>query len=190
MSKVYFSSHLQNYACWPELEAALQDLQIDYDFLNGTNDIWVRDFMPLVSPEGRYITYTYAPDYLRETPQFITDGAKLMPYSPLVPHELDLVLDGGNVIWQGQQVILTDKIFKENNDVEMSDVFRRLHRALGNCHLTVVPWDKNEPFGHIDGMLRFVDDHTAYLPLDEDAQKAGPDSEILLNYVEMLLRET
>jgi len=38
--------------------------------------------------------------------------------------------------------------------------------------------------------LRFADDHSAYLPLDEAAQKAGPDSEILLNYVEMLLRET
>lgn len=38
--------------------------------------------------------------------------------------------------------------------------------------------------------LRFADDHTAYLPLDEEAQNAGPDSDILLNYVEMLLRET
>ena len=163
MSKVYFSSYLQNYACWSELEAALQDLQIDYDLLEGTNDIWVRDFMPLVSPEGRFISYTYAPDYLRDQPQFITDGAKLMPYSPLIPCELDLVLDGGNVIWEGKQVILTDKIFKENKGIAKLDVFNRLHRALGNCHLTFVPWDKNEPFGHVDGMVRFVDENTVLM---------------------------
>jgi len=163
MSKVYFSSLLKNYACWPELEAALQELQIDYDLLEGTNDIWVRDFMPLVSPEGRYITYTYAPDYLRETPQYITDGAKLMPYSPLIPRELDLVLDGGNMIWEGQQVILTDKIFQENKDIEMSEVIKRLGRALDHSYLTIVPHDKNEPFGHIDGMLRFVDEYTVLM---------------------------
>ncbi|MBR0190553.1 MAG: transcription-repair coupling factor [Thermoguttaceae bacterium] len=46
------------------------------------------------------------------------------------------------------------------------------------------------PIGPEQKTLRFADDHSAYLPLDEAAQNAGPDSEILLNYVEMLLRET
>ena len=37
--------------------------------------------------------------------------------------------------------------------------------------------------------LRFVDEHSAYLPLDEETANSTPDSEKMLNYVEMLLRE-
>lgn len=42
---------LKNYACWQKLETALNELNIEFDFLEGTKDIWVRDIMPLVSPE-------------------------------------------------------------------------------------------------------------------------------------------
>lgn len=98
MGKVYFSALLKRYAFWSELEKALNDLGINYGLLEGTNDIWVRDFMPLVSPEGRYITYRYAPDYLCDHPEYITDGAKVMPYSPLIPIHINTVIDGGNII--------------------------------------------------------------------------------------------
>lgn len=161
MSKVYFSSYLKYYACWPELKTALVDLNIEYELLEGTNDIWVRDFMPLVSPEGRYITYTYAPDYLRDKPKYITDGSKLMPDSPLIPRDLGLVLDGGNIIWEGKQVICTDKIFEENGNVD--EVIARMTKTLDYSHLTFLPWDKHEPFGHVDGMVRFVDEETVVM---------------------------
>ena len=158
MGKVYFSSFLKSYACWPELEAALKDLGIDYGLLEGTNDIWVRDFMPLVTPEGRYITYTYAPDYLRDEPQYITDGSKLMPYSPLIPIHLDTVIDGGNIIWCGKNIIFTEKLFTENT----FDDYMQFVNAVG-CHLFEIPWDTNEPFGHADGMVRFIDEHTVLM---------------------------
>lgn len=157
--KVYFSALLKRYACWSELEKALNDLGIDYGLLEGTNDIWVRDFMPLVSPEGRYITYRYAPDYLRDKPEYITDGVKVMPYSPLIPIHINTVIDGGNIIWCGKKIIFTDKLLKENN-TEAIDEFLR---AVKTRHITLVPWDKHEPFGHIDGMVRFIDEETVVM---------------------------
>ena len=158
MSKVYFSALLKRYACWPELEKALNDLDIEYDLLEGTNDIWVRDFMPLVSPEGRYITYTYAPDYLRDQPEYITDGAKLMPDSPLIPIHISTILDGGNIIWCGKKIIFTDKLFKENTGDAMDEFF-----AAIRSHITILPWDKNEPYGHADGMVRLIDEETVVM---------------------------
>lgn len=162
MSKVYFSSLLKSFSCWPELEAALIDLGIGYDFLEGTNDIWVRDFMPLVSPEGRYITYNYAPDYLRDKPEYITDGSKLMPESQLIPRRLDMVIDGGNILWEGKQVIFTEKLLIENKANNI-DFIRQLIRTLDYCSITILPWDRNEPFGHADGMVRFVDEKTVLM---------------------------
>ena len=94
MSKVYFSQHLTAYKCWLELENALQELQIDYVFLLNTRDIWMRDFMPIVSPEGHYISYTYAPDYLRSQPQFITNWRNAILLPSYVPHvNANLILD-------------------------------------------------------------------------------------------------
>lgn len=158
MSKVYFSALLKRYACWPELEKALNELGIDYGLLEGTNDIWVRDFMPLVSPEGRYITYKYAPDYLRDQPEYITDGAKLMPYSPLIPIHISTILDGGNIIWCGKKIIFTEKLFQENTGDAMDEFFGAIRSRI-----TIVPWDKHEPFGHVDGMVRFIDEETVVM---------------------------
>jgi len=162
MSKVYFSSLLKHYVCWFELETALNELNIEFDFLEGTKDIWVRDFMPLVSPEGRYITYTYAPDYLRDTPEYTTDGGKLMPESPLYPRRLNLVLDGGNIIWEGKQVIFTEKLCLDNR-YRCNDFITELVSKLDYCRITILPWDRSEPYGHVDGMARFVDEKSVVM---------------------------
>nr|WP_319512630.1 agmatine deiminase family protein [uncultured Draconibacterium sp.] len=30
-------------------------------------------------------------------------------------------------------------------------------------HIVLIPWDKSEPYGHADGMVRFIDDNTVLL---------------------------
>lgn len=157
MNKVYFSSLLRRYACWSELEAALLDLKIDYDFLEGTKDIWVRDFMPIVSPSGRYVTYNYAPDYLRDKPEYITDGSLLTPANPRETRHLNLTIDGGNIVSYANQLIFCDKLLKENKEKGVETV-HELTKAFDGCRLTILPWDKREPYGHADGMVRFIDE--------------------------------
>lgn len=157
MNKVFFSSLLKSYECWPKLEAALQELDINYDFLEGTKDIWVRDFMPIVSPSGRYVTYNYAPDYLRDKPEYITDGSLLTPANPRDTLHLDLTIDGGNIVSYANQLIFCDKLLKENKEKGVETV-HELAKALDGCRLTILPWDKREPYGHADGMVRFIDE--------------------------------
>ncbi|MBE6427546.1 MAG: transcription-repair coupling factor [Planctomycetaceae bacterium] len=48
----------------------------------------------------------------------------------------------------------------------------------------------NRQIGHPQKSLRFVDEHTAYLPLDEETMNSSPDSGKILNYLEMLLRNS
>ncbi len=47
----------------------------------------------------------------------------------------------------------------------------------------------NRQIGKEKKMLRFADEHSAYLPIEEKLQNSASDSEILLNYAEMLLQE-
>jgi len=154
MTNVYFSKHLTAYKCWLELSAALNSLQINYNFLPNTCDIWVRDFMPVVSQQGHYISYTYAPDYLRNQPQFITNWKDVL--SPTFPHvNADLILDGGNIILCDTKVILTDKIFSENPRMSRAEILCHIESAF-QAEPVIILWDRSEPYGHADGMVRYI----------------------------------
>jgi len=155
MTNVYFSKHLTAYKCWPELSAALNCLQIRYNLLPNTRDIWVRDFMPVVSSEGHAVSYTYAPDYLRHQSEYITDWREELSPSTLPHVNAGLILDGGNVILCGGKVILTDKIFCENPQLSHIEILRRLESAF-QAEPVIIPWDRAEPYGHADGVVRHI----------------------------------
>lgn len=47
INKVYFSPYLKAYKCWRNIKSTLEKNNVPYGLLPGTNDIWVRDFMPI-----------------------------------------------------------------------------------------------------------------------------------------------
>lgn len=155
MTNVYFSKHLTAYKCWPKLSEALNSLKISYRFLPNTRDIWVRDFMPVHSPHRHYISYTYAPDYLRNQPEFITDWQDTLSPSSIPYVDANLILDGGNIILCDSKVILTDKIFGENPCLPYGEILRRIESAF-HAEPVIIPWDHSEPYGHADGMVRHL----------------------------------
>ena len=69
-----------------------------------------------------------------------------------------LVIDGGNVIMCDDKLIMTDKIFVENSDFSKEEVVAEIERVF-SAKLVVIPWDKEEKYGHADGMVRFVSDN-------------------------------
>ncbi len=42
----------------------INDSGVDVKFLDGTRDIWCRDYMPIQITEDTYIGYEFTPDYL------------------------------------------------------------------------------------------------------------------------------
>ena len=66
---VFLSSLLQNRApkTCASLVAALHRHGVACHFLNETNDVWCRDFMPVQVEEDVFCGFDYAPDYLHET---------------------------------------------------------------------------------------------------------------------------
>ena len=81
MSKetVYLSTLLKDpkYAdCTNRLFNALKDNQIGYGFIENTKDIWLRDFMPVKTRNGKYISFKYNPCYLKGIPKLRTNYKK------------------------------------------------------------------------------------------------------------------
>jgi agmatine/peptidylarginine deiminase len=157
---IYFSQHLTAYSCWTNIKQALEENGIAYGLLPNTKDIWARDYMPAYS-NGHYVSYVYNPDYLQneKNKKYITDNVEeVFDFSNDSVIKTKLVIDGGNVILCGDKVIMTDKIFNENSSLSKEEVIAEIERVF-SAKLVVIPWDKEEEFGHADGMVRYVSDN-------------------------------
>ena len=113
---VSFSSLITRFRVWKDLESILKKKNIKYSFIYGTEDIWVRDFMPIQITESHYAQFYYKPSYLDDMPEYLTDYYCYAEYGSHLGARFckDLKVDGGNVIKCDDCVIMTDKVFLEN----------------------------------------------------------------------------
>lgn len=161
-NRVFFSSLLRERCpnAFQGLTMVLNKYDVPWSLLEGTNDIWCRDYMPLQVLPNRFVEYKYNPDYLRHRAKdraTITDGNAIcegLGYS--CDRYLRLfTLDGGNIVKADGRVIMTSKIFEENSGDDLAMVIRNLQQTLG-ARLVILPWDANEEFGHSDGICRYI----------------------------------
>lgn len=104
------------------------------------------------------------------------DGLRPIPVVHPVFHciELDLVIDGGNVVKCGDKVVITDKVFVENKDKTPQKVQRMLEEAF-KCEVVFIPWDRTEKFGHCDGIIHYWGDNRVLMTNYADFDKAFAD---------------
>ena len=201
-NRVYFSSLLPE-KC-PVLNAhivdALRKRDIPFTYLKGTKDIWCRDYMPIQIQKDRFVFYRYTPDYLQDkkgltlqtNPELVfqeesNELPRLLPMSveeemrPIsISHpvfhrfELELVMDGGNVVKCGNKVVMTDKVFVENKDKTPQEVQRQIEEAF-QCEVVFLPWDRNEKYGHIDGIIHCLSDNRVLMTNYADFDKCIAD---------------
>ena len=165
-STVYFSSLLPE-KC-PILNAhiteALQKRGIPFFYLSGTKDIWCRDFMPIQIEKDSFVFYKYTPDYLQDKTGLLLQtniedvlDEKVNQLQSLWEEDIvtDLVIDGGNVVKCSDQIVMTDKVFVENKDKAPEEVQRLLKEAF-HSEVIFLPWDRQEKYGHSDGIIHYL----------------------------------
>lgn len=171
-NKVYFSERLKTDPKYTttcnEITKILDSFEVRYDFLKKTKDIWARDYMPIQVSDDKFIEYRYDPNYLLSTAKGDRDSKT---YPDIVCDWLnqktiktDIILDGGNVIKSKNHVILTDKIVTENQYCcDKTKLIQQLEELFEVEHVILIQWPKAEPYGHTDGMLRFIDEKTVLI---------------------------
>lgn len=162
---LYFSSQLNTPKYKPAADrmfAALDLFNIKYKLLNNTKDIWLRDFMPVKTKSGKYVSFRYEPSYLADDPQlrtnFKTDIAPSFKVDNLV--YTDINLDGGNVAFSPskEKVIISDRVYSENPSWHKTELTAKLAKLL-EANVIIIPSLKSDMTGHADGMVRFVDEN-------------------------------
>lgn len=164
---VYFSSWLKSDypKIYQELAKILNRHNVAYDIIADTKDIWCRDYMPLQIGNNRYLKYSYKPDYLVKKPcyrKYITDTANICRDMNLNTKNTSLIIDGGNVVKVGNKVIMTEKVFVENHNIEANDLKNEIEKQM-ECEVVFIPWDRKEIYGHSDGIVKPISDNAVLM---------------------------
>jgi agmatine deiminase len=163
MQTVYFSSLLKDLkiykSFYKRLVKLLNRFNIKYQFIDGTNDIWMRDYMPIPIYNKSFIKFDYHPSYLK-TPkdkETITDGYEVSKTLGITPIISKIKLEGGNVVQQNGTAFITTRIFKENPKYNKNQLIQDIKMVLKLQKIVLIP-DQNDFCGHSDGIVRFVTD--------------------------------
>lgn len=162
---LYFSSllNIQKYKpAADRLFAALDLFNIKYKLLNNTNDIWLRDYMPVKTKSGKYVSFRYEPSYLAGDPQLRTNfKTDIAPHFVLPVTYSNINLDGGNVVFSPSKTkaVITDRVFSENPEYDKNTLLLELEKLL-EASVLIISSLKSDMTGHADGMVRFVDENT------------------------------
>jgi agmatine deiminase len=165
---VFFSSlikerpELQSF--WKYLEKTLKRAGIEYGFIENSNDIWCRDYMPVQVAPKQFVQFTYCPSYCNTNKyrHLITDTSQVKLSVPLAGKTVNhsLVIDGGNIVRSSNAVVMTERIFKENKEADKEVLVAQLKQVINVEQLHLAPSQPYDMTGHSDGMVRFVDDNT------------------------------
>lgn len=170
----------------------LKENNIEHRLLAGTKDIWCRDYMPIQTSEMRFVFYKYNPDYLqpKHLLRTITDVNSVANINRLRQDgeavELDLVLDGGNVVKCSDKIVMTEKVFFENKGKSRNRIRQMLEDTF-QSEIIFLPWDRNEFLGHSDGIVHYIGNNRVLMTnyADFDSAMARRYMRILENHFEV-----
>jgi len=158
---VYFSSLIaeRHPDSWESIASILDKHDIKHKFLDGTKDIWCRDYMPVQTDANRFVQFKYEAPYLFLEPALRTIPLEVLQANSISPIFTDIILDGGNVIRSSTHVIMTTRVFKDNPSIGKNELIKKLEDHL-QAEVLIIPDHTLDETGHADGHLRFINDKT------------------------------
>ena len=154
---VYISDKLKEFypRTYSRLTKLFNEMDIKWGEIEGTKDIWIRDYMPIQISDDRFIVYNYNPDYLKDSGKdYLTDSHAIA--GGILNHcnkeQYDITLDGGNIVTCAGHMVLTDKVF-----------------------VIFLPWHCDNPqepnadvYGHADGLVHWAGDNRVLMSNHRD----------------------
>ena len=146
-----------------KLISILDKHNVPHRFLEGTKDIWCRDFMPVQTTSGKLIQFRYEPSILKGYEYLQSDGQEVCKANNIRPADevSNINLDGGNVLICDDRAIISDRVFVENPEyTDTKKLIAEIAQRLEAKEVIIIPAQKSDFTGHADGMVRFVDRNT------------------------------
>ena len=178
MEKLYISGHLINTDRGNGIVKKLHEIRATgkYDFeiieiphpFHAKNE-WCRDYMPVKSANGFNVLFKYTPSYLMGAPTY----EKTIPHQTQLCEELnikfvpsEIIMDGGAIEIYNRKAIISDKVLTENTtswEKGRPLIFDKIKELLDLDEIIVVPAYPFDEYGHVDGMIRFINENTVLI---------------------------
>jgi agmatine/peptidylarginine deiminase len=121
--------------------------------LMASENIWCRDWMP-IQVGDLFIKFRYG--YGVDNPRFKSLATSKRDWGWLHPlTNSTLRLDGGNVVRNGDKIVMTDIIYRHNSDVPKTRLISQLEELLQG-EITIIPAEPGDDIGHADGICHFT----------------------------------
>ncbi len=144
-----------------ELKAQFPKKKIEIILIEDFDEIWLRDIMgfntgrnriykPIFKPD--YCQYIYTESYLEKLNNQVYEIFEKSIRAEVI--EMPLVIDGGNFVTNGEIAFITDKIFKQNPEIN-GYVSEILYGYLG-VKAIYLKTNSHDLLGHTDGYLNFL----------------------------------
>jgi agmatine deiminase len=160
MNTVHISAALaeQHPRVFNEMMVAFEAANVSTNLIQGTSNIWVRDWMPIQTMLGR-IEFVYGNETRRKYPILKINQAEIGEF---IEGLLPFVLDGGNVVQNETHVLITEAVFRDNPSLERKTVMRFLEGLFGK-QLVILPVEPGDTLGHADGIVAFAEGNTVLI---------------------------
>lgn len=171
----------------------LNIMDIKWNLIPHTKDIWVRDFMPIQTANGEFLQYNYKPDYLQDNQsiRLQSDPSYICESMQLNCKKTDIIIDGGNITICDNRIVMTDKVFADNHKEKNDTSFKKLLENFLGHEIIIIPWHCINPddeyadiFGHSDGFIHWCGDNRVLMSnhRDFDPEEAKRIREIMESF--------
>ena len=147
--------------------------------------------MPIRNCQNELILFVYNPSYLREYQTYrntIPNQEAICNNLNLNVSPSDIILDGGAIEIYGNKAIISDRVISENTTSwkkGIPELLDEIKNLLNLRELIVVPSDPWDFTGHVDGMVRFVNDKKVLVNdlsgMDQKMKEEDPKIQIVYN---------
>jgi agmatine deiminase len=143
-----------------------------------TDDIWVRDYGPVVAQneKGEQVCVKLVFDPLPSYPQQQDNSMALRwaSHEEIPVRHLDLHLEGGNIWSDGRgTLIMADQIFHSNPSLTRTGLLDQLHRVFDFSKLIITPRLEREETGHVDLLVKLADAETVLITRPSGPNRAA-----------------
>lgn len=145
-----------------KLEKKFSHKKMKFLGMKGWDEIWLRDCIGLIKG-GSVIKPEYSPDYC----QYEANSDYLQKINKLSRRiikeclekeiiEINLKIDGGNLICNDELVFITDKVLEQNENLTKKEIEKVIKDTIG-LEPIIINGNKSDSIGHTDAYLNFID---------------------------------
>lgn len=127
------------------------------------SSIWTRDTAGF-NMGSQIIKPVYKPKYYRK---FFDEAALIDSYSKIIHsilgidmETIPLIWDGGNLVTNGEIGFITEQLLIDNKKTHSEKEIKELIKSSLGIEPIIVPVYSDDPFGHTDGYMNFLDKDT------------------------------